>query len=317
MRKLFPWWASAPQCRLGGCKICYKKHNTLIHKQLSIQSTQPQVNKNNNTTENSLPQPSVDVTPSGSPASVTMSATSSGQALLSTALVTVKYNNNTYTLRALLDSGSQTSFISAKAQRELGLQTQNNSYQCVSGIGNTILNVTYHCNLKLHSICTSFNVQVKCFVLPHITDNLPHVAVRVQDLGIPSYVQLADPNFYKPSDIDLLLGADIFWDILEPGRIALGPQRPILQETKLGWIVAGPTAGIYCSDTSSKIHCNFSKEISQQLTKFWELEEIPSNIEHKNNDVYCEQLFISTTRRENNGRFCVQIPLKYSTDSLV
>ncbi|KAL0883544.1 hypothetical protein ABMA27_015698 [Loxostege sticticalis] len=300
-------------CRLGGCRICHKKHNTLIHKQNSLQSPH---NHQDSKTDNHLPSPVVDSTPtSASVSSVSMSATSSGQALLSTALVKVTNNGKTYTLRALLDCGSQSSFISDRAQRQIGCQRKTDSYHSVSGIGNTVMNVTEHCNLHLHSVHKSFNALVKCFVLPHITDKLPQVAVRIQDLDIPDYIQLADPKFHQPSDIDLLLGADIFWDILGSGRIALGSQRPVLQETQLGWIVAGPTPASCHDKGNSKIHCHFSKEISQQLNKFWELEEVPPNIEH-NTKNYCEKLFTDTTRRENDGRFCVQIPLKESTDCL-
>lgn len=135
----------AYQCRLGGCRICYKKHNTLIHKQNSVQSLQTNQinNENKDTIESHLPSPT-NSSPSSS-TSITMSATSSGQALLSTALVKIRSNDQIHTLRALLDCGSQSSFITDKAQRKIGSLSQNGRYQCVSGIGNSILNVTKHC----------------------------------------------------------------------------------------------------------------------------------------------------------------------------
>lgn len=306
------------QCRLGGCRICHKKHNTLIHKQHSLPPTQTNAVCDNNIDKNisNLPGSSDDCLCTCSPSSVSMSATTTGQVLLTTALVEVKNKNKIYTLRALLDSGSQSSFITESAQRKLGVPIKNNSYHCISGIGNEVLNLTERCDLRLFSMHNSYNVLVKCYILPRITEKLPQAHINVHNLNIPDFVKLADPGFYQCSEIDLLLGADIFWDLLGPGRVTLGPQRPILQETRLGWIVAGYIATEYYLDnTNLKSFCHFSKEISQQLSKFWEIEEVSPKLEY-NKDNYCESLFTSTTSRENDGRFCVQIPLKNSTDFL-
>lgn len=305
------------QCRLtSGCRICHKRHNTLLHRQSSLPTTTVQNNQpNTSTSETSLPDPVVDSAASGPTTSVTMSAITTNQALLSTALVKVTSHDKIFILRALLDSGSQSSFISERAQREIGSCKIKNTHHCVSGIGNSVLNVTEHCTINLHSMHNSFNTQVKCFILPKITERLPHVAVRIESLGIPNNIQLADPSFYQPSEIDLLLGADIFWDLLRAPRLSLGPKRPILQDTHLGWIVAGSMSSEFYNENNSKIHCNFSQDISAQLNRFWELEEIPAITKQNKND-YCETLFNQTTRRESDGRFSVQIPLKGSIDLL-
>lgn len=313
------------QCRLSGCRVCQRKHNTLLHKQTSLQHTHDQaasitnLSKRNDT--NQIDKPNIadgckDVAASPSPSnSVSMSAVSTNQALLSTALVKVTSNNKTFVLRALLDCGSQSSFISVRAQREIGSYKNRDCYQCVSGLGNTVINVTEYCNIHLKSLHNSFNKAVKCFVLPYITDKLPHASVLVHELGIPKYIQLADPKFYQPSDIDLLLGADVFWDILKTSRLNLGPQRPILHDTHVGWIVAGPMEGSYYGDQSNKTQCHFSQDISKQISKFWELEEIPAKIKNNQNE-YCEKHFYETTSRVADGRFCVQIPLKDSINKL-
>lgn len=58
------------------------------------------------------------------------------------------------------------------------------------------------------------------------------------NIQIPENIQLADPNFFLSNEIDLLLGADIFWELLDKGLIRL-PNGPYLQNTKLGWIISG------------------------------------------------------------------------------
>lgn len=86
-------------CRLGSCRLCHQKHNTLLHKHnenICKDATYPNIVASHN------------------PESVlrgTLSVQSSGQVLLGTALVKVTNpkNKNTYVARALLDASSQTS----------------------------------------------------------------------------------------------------------------------------------------------------------------------------------------------------------------
>ncbi|XP_052754692.1 uncharacterized protein LOC128201521 [Galleria mellonella] len=264
------------QCKMSGCRICKGKHNTLLHKQLSlpVNSTTPpqahipcdqQTHDSSTvltTTHNAtiLNEPKTTANFSNS---IIMSAVAANQALLSTALVKVTNNDKPYILRALLDSGSQSTFITTKALQLIGLNNIQSVHQCVS--------------------------------------------------GIPNNIQLADPKFYQSSEIDILLGADVFWELLDNSKIKLGPKLPILQKTQLGWIVTGPISG--GSSNSHVIKCHFSQEIYKQLAMFWELEEIPNNPKSLD-DNYCERFFRETTKRDDNGRFCVQIPLKESPQVL-
>lgn len=312
------------KCRLFGCRICKKKHNTLLHKSHSFSHPQSstvqgnlaenntQLNNENMTTTDSNVNTTSSTAASGPVNTISMSAITANQAVLSTALVQVTNNGNIYTLRAILDSGSQSSFITERARNLVGCSKKQNYCQSVSGLGNTTFKLSEHCNLQISSLHSDFHISVKCYILPKITDKLPQASIRVNDLGIPNHIRLADPQFYNPSDIDLLLGADVFWDLIGSNRWSLGSQRPILQETHLGWIVAGPMNTNYYENNCNKISCNFSQEIREQLTRFWEIEEVPQIIKPEFQENCCERLFTETTQRDTNGRFCVQIPFKES-----
>ncbi|KAJ0175902.1 hypothetical protein K1T71_008076 [Dendrolimus kikuchii] len=78
--------------------------------------------------------------------------------------------------------------------------------------------------------------------------------ISCEHLNIPENIQLADPTFDVSSDIDLLIGADIFWDLLEQDKIRL-PSGPFLLNTKLGWVVSGPIFSKH-SDIN-QVQCNF------------------------------------------------------------
>ncbi|XP_056645122.1 uncharacterized protein LOC130450640 [Diorhabda sublineata] len=132
-------------------------------------------------------------------------------------------------------------------------------------------------------------------------------------LKIPEHVQLSDPSFGCLQEVDLLLGANIFWDLLLNEKIKLG--NNMLVNTVFGWIVTGALP----IDNNKTIMCNLSSHIPEydQLKKFWEIEEIKgSNQFLSQDDIVCESLFNGNTFRIENGQFVVKFPLKQSPELL-
>lgn len=164
------------------------------------------------------------------------------QVLLCTAevnLVDLK-NNKTFPAKALLDSGSQSSFLTEKIQKKMNLLSSRTNQITVRGVNNTVTNVVKVCELPVRSRINDFCVDVSCLIIPQITGNLPNVPVDVSKLKLPFNIQLADTSFFQPSEIHILLGADVFWDVVMYNQIKLSPNQPTLQESKFGWLVAGP-----------------------------------------------------------------------------
>jgi len=77
-------------------------------------------------------------------------------------------------------------------------------------------------------------------VLPTITDDLPTQRLVTYQLNIPHEIQssLADPEFNKPGSVDMLLGAEIFFDIIRRGKHVVS-EHAAFQETAFGWILVG------------------------------------------------------------------------------
>nr|CAI5856921.1 unnamed protein product [Callosobruchus analis] len=119
----------------------------------------------------------------------------------------------------------------------------------------------------------------------------------------------------------MLIGADLFYDLLCIGQTKLGPGMPILQRTRLGWIVSGciPNDAVSCN---RKSYCNFSvnnevnSDVQQQLTRFWEIEELGGAPALSYEEKMCEQHFDKTTVRNDDGRFMVSIPFKDDVNKL-
>ncbi|XP_047037745.1 uncharacterized protein LOC124642965 [Helicoverpa zea] len=281
---------NAYQCRLKAmCRTCKKKHNTLVHVTQTENSEQPSTS--------SLP--------------VSLSVVSSDQVLLSTALIQVVKDKKTYTARALLDTGSQSSFITESLKEKLGLVINPGGSVNVCGINNSNCSIKQSCNLKLKSRCNSFEIKVKCLVVPRITGILPNSLINTEYLKLPSNIELADPNYFFPSEVDILLGADVYWDIVGSNLIKLGNKNPVLQESKFGWLVSGP---ISTQQPTSQVYCNFTQEIKESLERFWTIDDLPVTKTYSVEEQLCENNFIENFSRLPNGRFAVTMPFKESPE---
>lgn len=335
----------ANSCKKSGCKVCKRKHHTLIHvNEFSVRQSTASVSANcdngNNASESSQSiksQPSVVPSSSHNP-SVVLSGTvmttneNSGQGqcdvLLSTALVKLYDSNNREVIaRAILDSGSTSCLMTEDLYKQLNLPV-NCINKSVIGINNITSHISQMCRVQVKSLNENFSTCLSCFILPSITDNVPGCRIDVRSLRVPSDICLADPKYYLPSAINLIIGADVFWDILGSQRIKLGDGKPILYETRLGWIVSGPVTSGHTSTWPCKIKCNvtqvdsmtsynFNDDIQNQLMRFWQLEEVcPQSNHYFPEEKLCEEHFVKNTTRLADGRFCVRIPLKQAPDVL-
>jgi hypothetical protein len=86
---------------------------------------------------------------------------------------------------------------------------------------------------------------MECAVLPNIA-NTPPARIDIRTWNIPKDIILADETFNVPGNIDLLIGADIFFEIINPKKRTRQGNYPVLQETALGWIISGRTPADVC-----------------------------------------------------------------------
>lgn len=291
------------RCRLpGSCKYCRKRHNTLLH-----------------TEEES------DKGPSKGEA-IAMTAYSCPEVLLCTAEVILSNpdTNESMTVRAVLDCGSQSSFVTEAIKSKLKLSYQPSDINVV-GIGDSFFKQsTERCSLRLFSKnTTGFSVTMSCLVLPKICGNVPKYPFNISHFNFSGF-NLADPKFNEPASIDLLIGADLFWDLIGSEQHSLGDKQPILRSSKLGWLVAGPMLINYPQPPKVRsISCNFSQQEPNSLsdmhyfmTQFWELEKVPQKLPISEEEQLCEKHFLANTTRLDSGRFCVALPLKSNPDCL-
>ncbi|KYN15966.1 hypothetical protein ALC57_11794 [Trachymyrmex cornetzi] len=156
-------------------------------------------------------------------------------------------------VRATLDFCSQSSFVSNRLCDELGLKKiPVNHYLDTLNCKGSIIKHTY--SVTLSSLHCDFEFQINCLVLDEIEQQMPAEPIELQYLNFPKHLPLADSSFHIPGRVDLLIGGEWFWRLLCIGQIEINKQGLVLQKTKLGRIVDGPTF----SQVSKSIKCNFN-----------------------------------------------------------
>ncbi|KOB73265.1 Gag-pol polyprotein [Operophtera brumata] len=230
--------------------------------------------------------------------------------LLSTALVTViDANGRECIVRALLDCASSSCIITEKMCHMLNLPCVNID-KPIFGINKTQTNTTKMCRVLINSLNEKYSKNLLCYVLPSITDDVPCHSIDISHLNLPDDITLADPQFYKASEIDMIIGSNVFWELLGSRKINLGANNPILWETRLGWLVSGPING---GHGSSPLICNFTKvdlndfgndDTQNLLSRFWQLEEVGPKSSYSEEEQMCEKHFVQNTTRLKDGRFC-------------
>ena len=249
-------------------------------------------------------------------ASVNISSSHMDNVVLATALVKIKDRSGQYVFaRALLDSGSQINFVTEELSQRLQLEKEENNLSLI-GIGKTNSAAKYKIQATVKSRINSHEFASDFWVLRSISGYQPDKLISTNDWNIPNNIELADPYFYKPQKIDMLIGAEIFFELLCVGQIRRSPDIPTVQKTLLGWVVSGKYKNVKTS-TNNSCHINTianeenEKSLNKIVQRFWELEEISNElnvlpIEQQ----HCEENFTKSVRQLPSGRFQVSLPFK-------
>jgi hypothetical protein len=70
-----------------------------------------------------------------------------------------------------------------------------------------------------------FQTQMNFLIIPRIA-RIPDKKLKCQPIQIPSSINLADPQFATPNQIDLIIGSEVFLDILKNEKKSLTENKP-------------------------------------------------------------------------------------------
>lgn len=163
--------------------------------------------------------------------------------LLATARVTVSSPIGRCThVRALLDQGSEITFITSRLARTLKLRHAHLPF-ALSAIGGLDAGV---CRLAASILIAPVNrtapvIAVAASILPSVTSYSPQVQLSQVHLAHLADLALADPNLCSADPCDLLIGVDLYGEIFRDGIRRGASGQPFAQNTIFGWVVSGPT----------------------------------------------------------------------------
>ncbi|XP_055622089.1 uncharacterized protein LOC129765697 [Toxorhynchites rutilus septentrionalis] len=254
------------------CSKCSKKHHTMLHYEREFY-LEPESQSLNTTEESEVKTASVSAFPEN-PVSTACSSFQrpAKQVLLMTALVSVASKGGRESkLRALLDSGSQVNLISESAVNLLELPKYPANIPVV-GVGGAKSRILHRVIMRLFSDYSGFQSDVNCLVTRKVTDKVPSVPADISEWNIPPGIVLADPKFNQPRDVDLLIGAEIFFQILKQAQLKLAEGLPSLYETEFGWVFAG---ALNESETEAvNVLCATNEDpLLKEIPKYFELAE--------------------------------------------
>ena len=264
--------------------------------------------------------------------------------LMQTATATVKntVGNCSKSVRLLLDSGSQRTYITEKLAKEIKLKL---------GPSESFSIATFGVNPSKQIQCKSSELQlvlkdgslmpIKVTVIPNITGKLTRAPLSLSDVEFLKESSMEDKladtlvTNAESFQIDMVLGNDYYFDLLQPRKMDMG-NGLFLFQSKLGWVCGGKvttetevvsestlfvsTVGAAPINMQTAAHmlpavdpCNASKP---SIESFWELEslgimESPLTSE---DDVALDQF--NTTVKFVDGRYMVTWPWKEKNGDL-
>ncbi|XP_063921279.1 uncharacterized protein LOC135136082 [Zophobas morio] len=252
----------AEQCKSKSlCKICREKHHTLLH-----------INEFN-------------------PTQTSLYTVGPSQVLLSTVTVLIAdRHGNFHKCRGLLDQGSQANILTSKMCKKLGLFTTKVATS-LTGINSRAISINEGVKVTIKSLASDFASNINCLIVPKITEPTPSFSFPKQLIKVPTNVTPSDQDFNSPKDIDLLIGAGLYWDLLIGAAFQLEVNQPFWQNTKLG----------------------FEGDLELCLESLWLDEEIEGGTTLSGDHLRCETHFGENYARSSHGQFIVKFPFMENT----
>ncbi|XP_044592032.1 uncharacterized protein LOC123270158 [Cotesia glomerata] len=177
--------------------------------------------------------------------------------------------------RALLDTCATANFITENLTNKLKLPMQNCSIPI--GAVNGMQTLSKHVvQINCKSLNDKFQRTLSFLTVDEIAELSPNEIFPRNKICIPKNIILADPQFHIPRPVDVLIGS---------------------------------AGGVNNDENVFPVTCQLT-DLSSQLTKFWNIEDVGSNDSRSFDDSTCETYYQNTTTRDTDGRYVVKLPFR-------
>ena len=190
-------------------------------------------------------------------------------------------------VRILLDSCSQSSYISEKAVKALSLKEIGGGNISINTLGNKDEKYIYEYEFKIKTLKNNFSLLMKALCVPKISDSMNgrYIGIVITQNSFLKELDLADDGIGS-GETDILIGADLYWFFVD-GNVKKNDRSGLAAlSSKFGWLVSGPVPRInpnggFNSNTMITTHVLFSQSFSkaetnlnEEIKKFWDLDSV-------------------------------------------
>ncbi|XP_075149047.1 uncharacterized protein LOC142222805 [Haematobia irritans] len=227
-------------CRSRGrCLVCQKGHHTLVHvdqqptpasSHKRHQSNKPKASGNSTRRNDRQPRHKETIVNrrQRSHFNERLSQRRRTHVFLPTALARAVTSKGPAKVRLLLSSGLTETLALPSLVDRLRLHTIKRNHQD-------------YCTVNLESYHDPLiKIQMTCRIQSSFPTALPKCTNEPKLRNIYTHLtDLADPHYYQPKDIEILVGNDQLPKILRAGLIQTSSNMPIAQNTIFGWTISG------------------------------------------------------------------------------
>ena len=200
-------------------------------------------------------------------------------------LFNLEFPSNNTLSRAMLDSGSQRTYVTSRLRDILNLPTVGTESLSMKTFGSSEGHQASYDLVQL-GLTTKDNesLQMSALVVPFICNPLTSQPINRSGENYEHLLglDLADSaNIADSLEVDVLIGSDSYWSLVT-GRIVRGKSGPTAIHTKVGWILSGPvdqqevTTNLSLTSTHTlRIDAYpVGSSLDDCLKQFWELESL-------------------------------------------
>lgn len=199
------------------CRNCQKAHNNLLCFAFNEQKGQQTRDQNVQPSTSQVISEPIDSQTEARKVTLSCTKKEGNEILCSTAIVYIRTISNKWVrARALLDSASQSNFITEAMVSKLGAK-QDPINASICGINGAVSALNKETKIEIASRFNEFQTLLNCLVISKITENIPAVTFGKANVNIPNHIKLADDNFNVSSEIHLLIGAAFFYELMSIG----------------------------------------------------------------------------------------------------
>ena len=298
----------AKYCRKQ-CSVCTGKHSDIF----CFQAQSSKQSVASDSSEARAPKAQQPVAQNASLSCTERKPCETSRVMLPTAKVNVQGLKGVVSARLVLDSGSQTTFVSEKLIKQVGAEFLGTKRVCYTAFGGAKSDdergvyrlVVSGANLSRPTTHSFPAVQVPLICPPLSRHCVP--SDLLQDLAGLELADALDGD--DRLTVDILCGLDVFWSLVRPGA-ALVSDGFALLESVFGWVLSGVVNSDQPAGETNLVCSQLLTLGESTVRSFWELETIGivPDEERVENHPVLRDLDQSVQFNRDTGRYQVKFP---------